>query len=54
MCIRDRANPGQVARHIHVDLPLVRDRNTKRDPRFIELVHQVEDTMIELTEVVKS
>ena len=48
-----RANPGQVAKHIHVDLPLERDRSTKRDPRFIELVHEVEDAMIELTEVVR-
>jgi len=48
-----QANPGQVAKHIHVDLPLVRDRTTKRDPRFIELVHKVEDAMIELTEVVR-
>jgi len=47
-----QANPGQVAKHIHVDLPLERNRSTKRDPRFIELVHEVEDAMIELTEVV--
>ena len=49
-----KANPGQVAKHIHVDLPLIRDRTTKRDPRFIELVHKVEDAMIELTEVVRT
>jgi len=49
-----RANPGQVAKHIHVDLPLERDRTTKRDPRFIELVHEVEDAMIELTEVIRA
>lgn len=45
-----KSAPSHFAEHIHVDLPLHRDRNTKRDPRFIELVHEVEDKMIAMEE----
>jgi len=41
-----RANPGQFEQHIHVDLPFERARGIKRDPHFIELVHEVEDKMV--------
>ena len=41
-----KSAPSRFVEHIHVDLPLKRDRSTKRDPRYIELVQQVEDTMI--------
>lgn len=41
-----KANPGQIVEHIHIDLPLHRDRNTKRDPRFVDLVNRVEDTLL--------
>ncbi len=41
-----RSNPGQFVQHIHVDLPFQRSRSIKRDPHFIELVHEVEDKMV--------
>jgi ABC-type nitrate/sulfonate/bicarbonate transport system, ATPase component len=46
-----KSAPSHFAEHIHVDLPLHRDRNTKRDPRFIELVHEVEDRMVAVAEL---
>jgi NitT/TauT family transport system ATP-binding protein len=42
------ANPGRIVNHLHVDLPLHRDRSTKRTPRYIELVNELEDRMISL------
>ena len=41
--------PSDFAAHLHIDLPLHRDRETKRSERYIELVRQVEDRMIEIT-----
>lgn len=38
-------SPGQIMRRIPIDLPLKRDRMTKRDPRFIQLTQTVEDEM---------
>lgn len=38
--------PSRFVEHISVDLPLHRDREMKRDPRFTELVREVEDRMI--------
>lgn len=46
-----KSAPSKFVEHIHVDLPLKRDRFTKRDPRFIELVHQVEDKMLSVAEL---
>lgn len=46
-----KAQPSQVVEHIHVDLPLKRDRATKRDPRYTEIVHHVEDRMIHVSEM---
>ena len=46
-----KSQPSHFVRHIHIDLPLDRKRDTKRDPRFVELVHEVEDTMIEVAEM---
>ncbi|MDA8972489.1 ABC transporter ATP-binding protein [bacterium] len=46
-----KSAPSRFVEHIHVDLPLKRDRSTKRDPRYIELVQQVEDTMIRVAEM---
>ncbi len=43
--------PSQFVEHIKVDLPLVRNRLTKRDPRYIALVHEVEDRMVAVSEV---
>ena len=45
-----RAKPGQFAQHIKVDLPLNRTREIKRDKLYTELVHHVEDSMINIAE----
>ncbi len=44
-----KAPPSLMVEHIDVDLPLKRDRNTKRDVHFTELVHHVEDTMMHIS-----
>jgi NitT/TauT family transport system ATP-binding protein len=44
-----KSQPSKFVSHIHVDLPLERNINTKRDPHFVELVHHVEDSMIEVS-----
>ena len=43
-----KSAPSRFVRHIPVDLPLHRERATKRHPHFTELVHEVEDQMIAL------
>jgi NitT/TauT family transport system ATP-binding protein len=40
--------PSRFVEKIHVDLPFERNRDTKRSPRFEELVHLVEDKMVEV------
>ena len=42
--------PSKFVEHIPVDLPLKRNRETKRDPHYTELVHHVEDLMIKVSE----
>ncbi len=44
-----RANPGQIIRTFHVDLDFERTRETKQQPRFIQLVNEVEIALLELT-----
>ena len=39
------ANPGRIAHTLNVDLPFNRTRDSKRTPRFIELVNEAEDLM---------
>lgn len=46
-----KSAPSKFVEHIHVDLPLVRGRQIKRDPRYTELVHLVEDKMIQVAEM---
>lgn len=46
-----KSAPSRFVEHIHIDLPLVRDRNTKRDPHYTELVHLVEDKMMQVAEM---
>lgn len=46
-----KSAPSQFVEHIHIDLPFHRDRSTKRNPRFVELVHEVEDRMIKVGEM---
>lgn len=43
-----RANPGKIVERILIDLPLERDRNTKREKHFMDLVYKVEDSMINI------
>lgn len=45
-----KSAPSLFVEHIHVDLPLERGRETKRAPRFTELVHLIEDKMIQLSQ----
>lgn len=40
--------PSNFVEHIHVDLPFHRNKATKRDPKFIELVQVVEDEMLKV------
>ncbi|HLF65960.1 MAG TPA: ABC transporter ATP-binding protein [Saprospiraceae bacterium] len=46
-----KSQPSKFVRHIHVDLPLERSLETKRNPHFVEIVHHVEDAMIEVSEM---
>ena len=45
------AQPAKFVEHINIDLPFNRTRATKRDPRYIELVQEVEDRMIRVSEM---
>lgn len=40
--------PSKFVKHINVDLPFHRTRETKREPRFNQLVHEVEDAMMQI------
>lgn len=44
--------PSRFIDHIQVDLPLHRDREMKRDPKFTDLVREVEDRMIAIDQQV--
>jgi NitT/TauT family transport system ATP-binding protein len=46
-----KSQPSRFVRHIHVDLPLDRNLETKRNPHFVEIVHTVEDAMIQVSEL---
>jgi NitT/TauT family transport system ATP-binding protein len=46
-----KSAPSKFVEHIHVDLPFERSLATKREPRFIELVHEVEDKMVAVAEM---
>ncbi len=46
-----KSAPSRFVEHIPVDLPLIRGRQIKRDPRYTELVHLVEDKMIQVAEM---
>lgn len=43
--------PSRFVEHVKIDLPLERDRSTKRTDRYIELVRLVEDKMIRVTQM---
>ena len=46
-----KAQPSRFVKRIDVDLPLVRDRMTKRDAKYTQLVHEVEDAMMSVSEM---
>jgi len=46
-----KSAPSKFVSHIKVDLPLDRNRQTKRDPRYTALVHRVEDEMIAVADM---
>lgn len=47
------AKPGRIERKIHVDLSMARDRSTKSEPRFIQLVQEVDDAIYDLASKTK-
>ncbi|MEZ4989909.1 MAG: ABC transporter ATP-binding protein [Saprospiraceae bacterium] len=46
-----KSPPSKFIHHIPVNLPFNRDKLTKRDPRFIEIVQMVEDKMLEVGKI---
>ncbi len=46
-----KSQPSKIAEHIKVDLPIIRNRQTKRDPQYVSLVHQVEDAMVAVSDL---
>lgn len=45
-----KPNPGMIVKEFKVDLPLPRDRSTKKEQRFIDLVNKIEDLLYKLVE----
>jgi len=43
-----KSQPSHFVEHIPVELPLERGRDMKRDPKFIEIVQEVEDRMVKV------
>jgi NitT/TauT family transport system ATP-binding protein len=46
-----KSAPSQFVEHLKIDLPFERNRETKRDPHFVELTHALEDKMISVAEL---
>ncbi len=46
-----KSAPSRFVEHIKVDLPFKRNREMKRDQKFVDLVQQVEDTMVRVAEM---
>ena len=46
-----KSQPSKFVEHIHIDLPLERDRAIKRNPQYVSLVHEVEDRMVAVAEM---
>ncbi len=46
-----KSPPSLMAAKINVDLPLKRTKETKRDPKYTELVYQVEDEMMRVSDL---
>jgi NitT/TauT family transport system ATP-binding protein len=47
------ANPGRIVEHYKVDLPLHRERDIRRDPKFARLVGELEDSLFALNSKIK-
>jgi NitT/TauT family transport system ATP-binding protein len=47
------ANPGRIVEHYKVDLPLHREREIRREPRFAKLVGELEDSLFALNNKMK-
>jgi NitT/TauT family transport system ATP-binding protein len=47
------ANPGRIVEHYKVDLPLHREREIRRDPKFARLVGELEDSLFALNNRMK-
>lgn len=43
-----KSAPSHFVEHIKVDLPFTRGREIKREKRFIELVHEIENRMVDI------
>ncbi len=46
-----KAQPSKFVEHIQIDLPLERGKNIKRETKYTELVHDVEDAMLRVAEM---
>jgi len=46
-----KSQPSKIVEHIVVDLPMERNRQTKRDPNYMNLVYLVEDKMVAVSEL---
>ena len=46
-----KSQPSKFVEHINIDLPMERTRSMKRDPHYMSLVHEVEDKMVEVSEL---
>jgi NitT/TauT family transport system ATP-binding protein len=46
-----KSQPSKFVENIHVDLPLQRNKSTKREPRYEELVREVEDAMLRVADM---
>jgi len=46
-----KSAPSKFVEHIPINLPIERNRSTKRDPAYTALVHEVEDKMIAVAEM---
>lgn len=46
-----KAPPSNFVEHIHIDLPLYRNKEIKRDRAFIEMVYHIEDLMVKVADM---
>ncbi|MBL7832059.1 MAG: ABC transporter ATP-binding protein [Saprospiraceae bacterium] len=46
-----KSPPSSIVEKIDVNLPLKRTRDMKRDPKFLEIVHKIEDLMVNISDM---